>query len=112
METPTVPSRHFEIAPEPGGAQIVDHQSSNGTAAIGAYLAMRCVPGGQYGSPVGEGERESAELLERCTRNRAKPYPAAAPTPTTTSIATTGSAAHTTLHTASRRRGRAGKREV
>ncbi len=43
METPTVPSRHFEIAPEPGGAQVVDRQSTNGTAAIGAYLAMRRV---------------------------------------------------------------------
>ncbi len=43
METPTVPSRHFEIAPEPGGAQIVDRQSTNGTSAIGAYLAMRRV---------------------------------------------------------------------
>ncbi len=54
METPTVPSRHFEIAPEPGGAQIVDRQSTNGTAAIGAYLAMRRVLMGSKAAKLGE----------------------------------------------------------
>ncbi len=61
METPTVPSRHFEIAPEPGGAQIVDRQSTNGASAIGAYLAMRRVLMGSKAAPWGKanGSRRS-----------------------------------------------------
>ncbi len=61
METPTVPSRHFEIAPEPGSAKIADRQSTNGTSAIGAYLAMRRVVMGSKAAPWGKanGSRRS-----------------------------------------------------